>query len=120
MNCKTENLIGVILFVAIGLLVTISLVAAVYWQTRTKWYELGLSAGAIKSKHEIVAELCEYGAKALPPRTPDIQIWRKNRGILPDLRKRASVDFLSGTRVIFRQSNGRSVRYEPQQQFRFS
>ncbi|MBV7255915.1 hypothetical protein KCG44_03855 [Pacificimonas sp. WHA3] len=74
MNRKTENPSRIILLVAIGLLMTISLVAAVYWQTRTKWYELGLSAGSINLKYEIVAELCEYGIKAPPPRTPDVQI----------------------------------------------
>ncbi|MCE8507989.1 hypothetical protein KBY28_05945 [Ruegeria pomeroyi] len=81
MGGKTGIPIRAVSLAAVGLLVTVALVAAVYWQTRIKWYELGLSAGAINSKHEIVTELCKYGAKVPPPRTPDAQIGVKTAAL---------------------------------------
>ncbi|WP_123619119.1 hypothetical protein [Phaeobacter inhibens] len=78
---KIGNPFLAISLVVAGLLLAIALAVSVYWQTRTKWYGLGLSAGAIIAKQEVVDELCKYAFKASPPRRPDTEIGVKTAAL---------------------------------------
>ncbi len=60
-----------------GMIIWVTSISVVYWQTRTKWEGLGKSTGEIIGRADVFLTLCEFASSGPTHLQPDASIYSK-------------------------------------------